>query len=462
MKKKEREFIKNIQYSENAIAKKILRKYKIERWIYYTIFLLLMITFILWSINIYEISSLIFCLAIYIIFCLFFTIRYKRYSEKLLKESLYTSICPEGFLNINIYNANKMLINKKAYMYALSKIATGYIELGEFEKAKEVIEYVEKRKININIKGEIIKNKINLAFLTNDIKEFSEQCEKMKSIRKFLSKRFIKENSVNMSIQEAIINKDFKKANELIYQLEKKRNRLNQIMVQYYKGLVLEKNSKDFKNEYKYIAEKGNNLYIAKQARKKLEIEYKDNKCKNKKHVVYKIINVISILIILIYMISILIYMKEEPNIKWNTGEVFVLNKELILPEDVKKFEEENQLEIKEIDENNFAEVKLGESTVLMYIKDNQIKGIKVDIDNINKADIDKIIFPNNVKLSNNIEEVKEMYNTGNVNIFMEQYNKRISEDKDICINRYVGKKYNVEIRSVEDKIQSILYVYKY
>ena len=43
MKKKEREFIKNIQYSENANAKKILRKYKIERWIYYTIFLLLTI-----------------------------------------------------------------------------------------------------------------------------------------------------------------------------------------------------------------------------------------------------------------------------------------------------------------------------------------------------------------------------------------------------------------------------------
>ena len=134
----------------------------------------------------------------------------------------------------------------------------------------------------------------------------------------------------------------------------------------------------------------------------------------------------------------------------------------MILPIGVKEFEEKNQIEIKEIDENNFAEVKLGESTILLYIKDEQIKGLKIDLDSISQSDIDKIIFPNNVSLNNSIDEVKEIYKTGNVNAFLKKYDEKVSEDENIHIDRYIGQKYNIEIRSIGNKIQSILYVYKY
>ena len=233
-------------------------------------------------------------------------------------------------------------------------------------------------------------------------------------------------------------------------------------MVQYYKGSVLEKNNKNCEDEYKFVAEKGNNLYIAKQAREKLKIEPKDNPYKKKRHVIYKAINIISILIILLYMMSVLIYMKEKPNIKWNTGEVSIFEQKMILPIGVKEFEEKNQIEIKEIDENNFAEVKLGESTILLYIKDEQIKGLKIDLNSISQSDIDKIIFPNNVSLNNSIDEVKEIYKTGNVNVFLKKYDEKVSEDENIHIDRYIGQRYNIEIRGIGDKIQSILYVYKY
>ena len=134
----------------------------------------------------------------------------------------------------------------------------------------------------------------------------------------------------------------------------------------------------------------------------------------------------------------------------------------MILPIGVKEFEEKNQIEIKEIDENNFAEVKLGESTILLYIKDEQIKGLKIDLNSISQSDIDKIKFPSNVSLNNSIEEVKETYKTGNVNIFMKKYNEKAIESENIHIDRYIGQKYNIEIRSIGNKIQSILYVYKY
>ena len=324
---------------------------------------------------------------------------------------------------------------------------------------EEHYNFYEKRGLN---KKEIIKNKIDIAFFTENKKEFKEQCEKMRNIIKFLPKKSRKEITFNMTIKEAIIDKDVKKVNELSQQLEKRKNLLDKIMVQYYKGVVLEKNNKNCENEYKFVAEKGNNLYIAKQAREKLKIEPKDNPYKKKRHVIYKAINIISILIILLYMMSVLIYMKEKPNIKWNTGEVSIFEQKMILPIGVKEFEEKNQIEIKEIDENNFAEVKLGESTILLYIKDEQIKGLKIDLNSISQSDIDKIKFPSNVSLNNSIEEVKETYKTGNVNIFMKKYNEKAIESENIHIDRYIGQKYNIEIRSIGNKIQSILYVYKY
>ena len=44
----------------------------------------------------------------------------------------------------------------------------------------------------------------------------------------------------------------------------------------------------------------------------------------------------------------------------------------------------------------------------------------------------------------------------------LKKYDEKVSEDENIHIDRYIGQKYNIEIRSIGNKIQSILYVYKY
>ena len=44
----------------------------------------------------------------------------------------------------------------------------------------------------------------------------------------------------------------------------------------------------------------------------------------------------------------------------------------------------------------------------------------------------------------------------------MKKYNEKAIESENIHIDRYIGQKYNIEIRSIGNKIQSILYVYKY
>ncbi len=75
---------------------------------------------------------------------------------------------------------------------------------------------------------------------------------------------------------------------------------------------------------------------------------------------------------------------------------------------------------------------------------------------------IDKFALDGLGYLLDSIDEVKEIYKTGNVNVFLKKYDEKVSEDENIHIDRYIGQKYNIEIRSIGNKIQSILYVYKY
>ena len=60
MKSKDKEFINSIKYSENKMAKKILRDARISKWIFYSMFLLETITYILIVINMENVNKAIF------------------------------------------------------------------------------------------------------------------------------------------------------------------------------------------------------------------------------------------------------------------------------------------------------------------------------------------------------------------------------------------------------------------
>lgn len=459
MKKKEREFIKNIQYSENAIAKKILRKYKIERWIYYTIFLLLTIIYLLWIVNVPNINNLILYSVIYMIFSIALGGRYASYAKKRLEEAIKINICPEGYFNINLYNAKKLIISNKFYNYTLNNIAKAYIQLGKFEEAKEIVNYVDKRKNNILTKVKIMENKMDIAFFTNNIKEFKEQSEKINNILKFIPKKEKKEILLNISLKKAVIAKDIEEVKELSERLEKKKNNFDKVISSYYRGVVLEKDNKSREREYKFVAENGNNTYVAKIAREKVNIENKEITYKSKKHIIYNTFNAIIILISLIFSIFLGVYTIERKNITWETGEVTINNSNIKIPCKVEEFEEKYQTKIGEINEYNLAEVKLGENIVTLYIEEGQIKGLKVETNNI---DEELIKFPRDITLKNKLEEIKNTYRTGKFDIFKKVFEEKISENENIYVVRYIGGKYNIEIRCINNEVQSIAYVCKY
>ena len=72
MKSKDKEFINDIKYSENKMAKKIFRDARISKWIFYLMFLLETITYMLIVINMKNINGLIFYSVVYIIFAAYF------------------------------------------------------------------------------------------------------------------------------------------------------------------------------------------------------------------------------------------------------------------------------------------------------------------------------------------------------------------------------------------------------
>lgn len=302
---KDKEIINDIKYSDNKMAKKILRNAKISKWIFYFMFLLETITYMLIVINMQNVNGLIFYSIIYIIFAAYLSIRYAEYSRKSLMESMQNTICPEGFLNLNLYNAKKLISNQRAYNYAINNIAYAYIQLGDFNKATEMIENVEKRKVDLILKSKIIQNKINIAFYNSDIKKFEEECKNLKSILKFIPRKYKQEALLNINLKQAVIDKNIEEVNNICDKLEKKKRMLNKVIAAYYRGLVLKKdNNKDYEKYYKFVAENGNNIMIANKAKEKIKLEKTENTYKRKMHLGYKLFNLIILAILLICVIS--------------------------------------------------------------------------------------------------------------------------------------------------------------
>lgn len=116
----------------------------------------------------------------------------RRYIENIIQETINKSICPEAYINLNLYNANKKICPEKSYNYYLNNISYGYILLGEFNNAEKIIKYLDTRKKDLVLQSQIIKNKIEIAFFKNDIKLFNREVENLNKIIRFLPRKFKK------------------------------------------------------------------------------------------------------------------------------------------------------------------------------------------------------------------------------------------------------------------------------
>ena len=301
MKSKNKEIVNNMNYSENKIAKKVLRDAKISSFMFFLMFTLETIGYVLMSVSVLTFKGIILASIIYSIASLYLVSRQKQYLNKIMSESMNKTICPEAFFNLNLYNAKKIITTEGLYNYSLNNIANAYIQIGDFDKASEIIKYLDTRKKDLILQTEIIQNKINIAFFKNDIKRFYEECENLKKVTCFIPKRYKKEALLNINLKQAVIEKNIEEVNNQCDLLEKKKNLFNKLYAAYYKGLVLLKNKKQgYEEYYKFVVENGNNLVIANEAREKLKVNSIKNNYKRKLHIGYKIFNLIILTILFV------------------------------------------------------------------------------------------------------------------------------------------------------------------
>ena len=299
MKSRNKDIISNLNYSENKIAKKILRDAKISNWVFYIMFILETITYILMAVSALTTKGIFLVSIIYWLLAIYLVSRQKQYLNKIMSDAMNKTICPEAFFNLNLYNAKKIICTERLYNSSLNNIAYAYIQMGDFDKASEIIKYLDTRKKDLILQSEIIQNKINIAFFKSDIKKVYEESENLKKVTAFIPKKYKKEALLNINLKQAVIEKNIQEVNNKCDLLEKKKNLFNKLYASYYRGLVLVKSKKQgYEEYYKFVAENGNNLVIANIAREKLKVNDVKNNYKRKFHIGYKILNLILLTIL--------------------------------------------------------------------------------------------------------------------------------------------------------------------
>lgn len=305
MKKKDKFLIENMNYLDNEMAKKMLRNMKNSDIIFYlTYFFITIIYFSLIFVRISTTTLLLFSI-MYVVFVIELRILQQLYIQKTIKESINKTICPEACYNLSLYNAKKIFCKQKAYYFYLNNIAKAYILLGKTEKATKIIRQLDKNKKNIYLQGQILQNKIEIAFMKRDIKEFNRQHENLNKIFKFLPRKFRNEVRLDNKIKQAVLERNIDEVNNLCDQNNNKETRYQKVLNAYYKGTVLEKSGQsNYEECYKFVAENGNNLIIANQIREKMKITDFNYIYKTNKHLIYNTFKFLSFVSSLIFCLA--------------------------------------------------------------------------------------------------------------------------------------------------------------
>ena len=260
----------DLKYIDSEIGKEKLSKERRKILINLSIFILLCI--------ILSFLSTAIAIIYIIIYSIIILIKEKRRDRTILK-TLTEEICIDGFINLHIHNAKKAerkLYNTKfykSYNYSLLNIVDGYIRKGEFEQANNIINFLEKRKLNNTSKAFLIRYKASIAFNNNNIEEFNKQYKNFNELSNTITEKIKNQILVSLYLQKYILENNQEQAIKICEQLLNNKILLNRIMGYYYKGLILEKNNnEEYKKYYRFVVENGNDLNIAKIASKKIKM----------------------------------------------------------------------------------------------------------------------------------------------------------------------------------------------
>ena len=280
----------HFEYSQDEMAKEILKKAKIRNGIKDVISALLVICYVVAIKVVISENKILFVTSIAFIFvCLVLIVILRKINIKYLFEVINAGY-PEGLLNLSIYSYeffSKPSILKKLFsalieryvVTTLNNIATAYYQMGDIENTLKVVNYLEneykvKNKKTKHFKDLITINlKTAIAFSNNDIDEFKKQNIKLKEILKSFPEKNVYKFLIKLNLREAFLDNNLDEVNKLCDELNKSNLLSDKVLSAHFKAQILEKNKKEgWQEYYKYVADNGNTLAIAKKAREKLGI----------------------------------------------------------------------------------------------------------------------------------------------------------------------------------------------
>ena len=436
------------EYSQDKMALKILKNAKRRDIIKNIIAALLAVSYVFVMIDILN-ETIIFVLV-----CLVLTFIIRKNNIKHLLEVIDLNY-PEGLLNLSIYSykyyiksaISKIIpsaIKEKFIITALSNIVTAYYQMGDIENVMKVVTYLETQ---YNVKNKKIDNLKKLIISNiNNIDEVNKLCD----------------------------------------ELNKSKRLSDKVSSAYVRAQILEKNAiEGWKDYYKYVADNGNTLAIAKKAREKLGI--KDFEIKNikfKKYIGYKIFITLFSFLLVATCSFYIDYTYEKSKISWDTGEVAILNNKITLPCKISDFEKQLGIKIdtSKISSLGHYELRLIEDStqinsnirideykkIDLMINNGYITGIDIDISNSWNKQLDRelgkmVMFPKEITANDTLEKIKNTYKTGLLNVFARDWDETIeSYDGDIYSYgiSYKGNHYGINIKAINGEVKSIFYYY--
>lgn len=480
-----------LKYQGTNIGEEKIKKYKRISLMNLIMFLLITIIYIILAFNTKELMAVIVFSVIFI--CIAFLIRFIRDRQLsiFMQETLTQEICIDGFIELNAYFAKKFAKNikkpkfNKAYNYSLLNMLDGYLRIGDFNKVNNIIEKLEKSNLDNISKTVLLKAITTISYYKKNKEEFNDNYTKFKESLELLSKRQRKILEKSLDIQKYLLDNNLSEANKLCDQLLNSKVLLNRVVASYYKGQILEKNNnEDYKKYYKFVVENGNNLLIAKEISKKINMQLVI-KYNGKKHIAFKILTVILFLVILFTTIFLGDFYIEDSRVKkWDSGILAINNIEIKLPCKIEELEQKLNVKIdrKQIDELGYYNLYLNKNVIdigknkivkndkciKLKINGDRVEGLSVDISNNWKDELDTelgnmVIFPENVTVNSTIESIKETYKTGIINPAMREWHEDIENyntneiKKSYGIN-YSGNQFNMDIKSINNRVISISY----
>lgn len=296
----------NFEISDNKVHIQRINNLKKLRLIYRVIEFLLLIIVINFSLvtDFEFIPVLMLVLTISILTGVMYYF-YIVFACNVTQESLFHELNPKLNIDYNIYLLNTIYKGTRTKKYVLSDIATGYLYDGNFEKCKEILDYLEKGKMDKIVKITILEKRMMLNYFEKNYKAALSIKEELLKELENVSKKIKDQILFNIEMYTALIKKDKDKLTTILKTLKTSEKNIDKVDYLYIKSQFFEEEDNKYQ---KKLAFEGGDIFYAREELEDQSITTKNN-IKPKKHKGFINISIILLVVsILATIISFIAY----------------------------------------------------------------------------------------------------------------------------------------------------------